>query len=306
MQRKALGLGMGLSALLPSSRNTDGEQIISVGRNNKQENDVTIPVGIVPTEIDIETIVPNRYQPRQTFDQARLEELAKSIKSHGLLQPIIVRPTAPTGYELIAGERRLRASKLAGLLKIPAIIRDEINDHAMMEYAILENVQREELNAIERARAYARLMNEFAMTQEMIAEKIGIDRSSVANTVRLLNLPEPLWEAIADGSISMGHAKVLLSVVGRDLQLQLANEIKAKSLSVRQLEMLVKPVSGKKRASRTVLSGGISPDIRALENRIQHALGTKVRVSPSSGGKGEIRIEYYSLDDLDRILEKIT
>jgi ParB family chromosome partitioning protein len=261
-----------------------------------------------PIEIQIDQIVPNRYQPRETFDSVRLAELAQSIKSYGLIQPIIVRRAddAEAPFELVAGERRLRAAKLAGLSMIPAIVR-ELDDHPMMEYAILENVQREDLNSIEKARAYLRLINEFSMTQEAIAEKIGVDRSSVANTIRLLNLPEALWGALASGAISTGHAKVLLSVANQELQLQLAQAIQAQGLSVRQTEGLIKSTLRKKRRKPTVSQNGtdIASEIRALETRLQRVLGTKVRVAPSASGKGTITIEYYSLDDLDRILEKL-
>jgi ParB family chromosome partitioning protein len=237
-----------------------------------------------------------------------LAELAKSIKHYGLVQPIVVRRSTDAGapFELIAGERRLRAAKLAGFSTIPALVR-ELDDHPMMEYAILENVQREDLNAIEKARAYLRLINEFSMTQEAIAEKIGVDRSSVANTIRLLNLPEALWGDLASGAISTGHAKVLLSIADQELQIQVVQEIREKGLSVRQTEQLVKSFSRKKRKKAALSQNGNAADaqeIRALEIRLQRVLGPKVRVAPSAHGKGTITIEYYSLDDLDRILEK--
>ncbi len=332
-QRKALGQGMGglgLSALVPTPISFPSSETI------RSEGLIHAP-GLVPLEIEIEKICPNRYQPRENFDQARLLELAQSIKSHGLIQPIVVRalpqtrlapfagvaddirntestprPTEavnrppPRGFELIAGERRLRAATLAGLVKIPAIIR-EVDDHAMMEYALLENVQREELNPIEKAKAYSRLISEFSLTQEQIAAKIGMDRSSVANTLRLLQLPDILWEEIAKGSISMGHAKVLLSLPTKALQIKIAQEIKSKKLSVRQIEVLAKRVSGGGKRTSKTSSHHPPPEIRDLENRLQQSLGTKVRIASSGNQKGGyIQIEYYSLDDLDRLLEILT
>jgi ParB family chromosome partitioning protein len=175
-----------------------------------------------------------------------------------------------------------------------------------MEYALLENLQREDLNPIERARAYARLLSEFSLTQEEVSERVGIDRSSVANTLRLLNLPETIRKDIAEGAISMGHAKVLLALETVELQLQFAQQIKSQGLSIRQLTTMVTAASKKKKTASKAVTGKIPPYIVDLENQILHALGTKVRVIPASGGSGgEIKISYYSLDDLDRILEKL-
>ena len=309
MQRKALGhgmlgeikggakpIGLGIAALMPPPIPTPQQ-----------------PIQTGPIEIDLAHIVPNRYQPRSHFDKEALEGLAQSILKNGVIQPIIVRPITsesdPGGhqFELIAGERRMRAALLAGLSKIPAVIK-EADDHLSMEYALLENIQREELNPIEQAKGYARLLSEFGLTQEMVSERIGVNRSTIANTLRLLHLPESLWDEIARGAISMGHAKALLSLPNQSLQVQLAEQILSSGLSVRQTEAMVKTLvkNTKTRQKSAVIN--LSDDIKSVENRIQQSLGTKVRISSSGkdNNKGEITIEYYSLDVLDRILEKLT
>src|SRR5581483_5041826 len=221
MERKALGKGLGLTALVPAAEPPKGEV----------------------REIEIGRIIPNRYQPRQTFDPEALASLAASLKTHGLIQPITVRKEANGKFELIAGERRWRAAQLAGFTRIPAMVK-AIQERELMEWALLENLQREDLNPIEKAQAYARLMSQFSLTQEAIAGRMGIDRSSVANFLRLLQLPEALWEEIAEGRLTMGHAKALLSLESKEDQLRTAEEIKAKGLSVRQVEALVQKMKG--------------------------------------------------------------
>ncbi|MBI3358304.1 MAG: ParB/RepB/Spo0J family partition protein [Nitrospirae bacterium] len=304
MQRKALGQGMtsqtdgirkaglGLAALMPPAKSP-----INPSQNGVEAG---------PMQIDIDKIIPNRYQPRENFDKEGLEALAKSIKKHGLIQPIVVRSHADGKFQLIAGERRMRAASIAGFSKMPAIVKD-VDDKTSMEYALLENIQREELNPIEQAKGFSRLISEFSLTQEMIAERIGIDRSSVANTVRLLHLPESLWEEIAKGIISMGHAKALLSLPTKALQIKVAEEIKSKALSVRQVEAVIKSIVKKGRPRQKRGVENLSLEVKDLENRLQQALHTKVHIAPSGAWKtkGEIKIEYYSLDDLDRILEQL-
>ena len=305
MPRKALGIGLGLSALVaPLKRAVSSDTQETTGTPPVTETP-GLPSSTAPIEIPIADILPNRDQPRITFDADSLAELSKSIKRYGLMQPIVVRSLPDGKMELIAGERRLRAAAQAGLVTIPVLIK-EVDDTQMLEYALLENIQREDLNPIEKAKAYLRLMSEFALTQEVVAEKVGMDRSSVANTVRLLNLPETLWPDIAAGSISMGHAKVLLSITSKELQLAWAEQIKSQGLSVRQLEMRMKALNKPEKETKDD-SNKSSPEIAQLETRLLHTLGTKVRVLPSGSGKkgGEIKIFYYSLDDLDRILEKI-
>jgi len=303
MQRNALGHGMGALA--------ETTQRVGLGLSALVPPPPKPNVESGPMLIDLDKIIPNRYQPREIFDKQALDALAKSIKNHGVIQPILVRSQGDGTFELVAGERRMRAASMAGLSKIPAILSN-VDDKTSMEQALLENIQREELNPIEQAKGFSRLLSEFSLTQEMISERIGINRSSVANTLRLLNLPESLWEDIATGAISAGHAKVLLSLPTKELQVQIAEEIKSKRLSVRQLEVLIKTVVKQSKPRQNESVGNLaerrlrSLEVKDLENRLQQALGTKVHIAPSGVGKtkGEIKIEYYSLDDLDRILEK--
>lgn len=281
MARKALGKGLGLTALLPASGT--GTQTVR--------------------EIDIDQIVPNRYQPRKNFDADALASLASSLQRNGLIQPITVQKEADGKFELIAGERRWRAAQMAGFSSIPAMVK-KVQEREMMEWALLENIQREDLNPIEKAQAYSRLMSEFSLTQEGIAERIGIDRSSVANFLRLLQLPKALWKEIAEGHITMGHAKVLLSSDIKGDLVRLAGEIKAKGLSVRQLETLVQKKKGTPSPKHFRAEASSAPECLEIEDRLRRSLGTKVRLM-QQGHKGEIRIAYYSLEDLERILEKI-
>ncbi|MFY9271010.1 MAG: ParB/RepB/Spo0J family partition protein [Candidatus Manganitrophaceae bacterium] len=282
MQRKALGKGFGLGALVPPVEPPKGEI----------------------RQIEPDKIVPNRHQPRQHFNPESLAQLAASLKNHGMIQPITVRQEESGHFELIAGERRWRAAQLAGFLTIPAIIK-EVQDRELMEWALLENVQREDLNPIEKAQAYTRLISEFALTQEEIAARMGVDRSTVANFLRLLQLPKALWGEIVDGILTMGHAKALLSLEQQEDQLRIAGEVRAKGWSVRQVEALVQKL---KTGSQSVEPKGqqeASPEVAEVENRLRRSLGTKVRLIPQKKG-GEIRIEYYSLDDLDRLLQMLT
>ncbi|VAX29145.1 Chromosome (plasmid) partitioning protein ParB [hydrothermal vent metagenome] len=287
MARKALGKGFegkGLGALVPTM-------------------EADLP-GLL--NLDVDRVKANRYQPRQIFDEAALESLAASLKQHGLIQPITVRKDEAGGYELISGERRWRAARRAGLSKIPAILK-EVADQELMEWALLENLQREDLNPIEKAKAYENLISEFSLTQEAIASRMGINRSSVSNFLRLLHLPKELWEEISEGRLSMGHAKALLSLESKSEQLKLAEEIEARGLSVRQAEAAVHQIKKQPVLKRVVkpLSQGERADLSALEDRLRRSLGTKVKLS-QQGNAGEIRITYYSLNDLDRILEKLT
>lgn len=253
-------------------------------------------------EIEIDRIIPNRYQPRQTFRPEALASLAESLKTQGLIQPIVVRSPENGKFELVAGERRWRAARLAGFSRIPAIVKN-VQGQELMEWALLENIQREELHPIEKAHAYAKLISEFSLTQEEIAARIGIDRSSVANILRLLQLPEELWKEISEGTLTMGHAKAILSIEGKQEQLKLAEEIKKKGWSVRQAEAWTKKVKSGL-AERASGGGPKSTEIADIEDRLRRSLGTKVRVTPRGKG-GEIQIEYYTLDDLDRLLEKM-
>jgi len=271
-------LGKGLESLLPDKT----QEIIS---------------------IDITRIIPGDQQPRRVFRDAALRDLAASIKEKGVLQPVIVARTGDGTFRLIAGERRWRASGLAGLKKIPAIIKDVASADSL-EIALIENIQREDLNPVETADAFHRLMQDFKLTQEELSAKVGKDRATVANYLRLLKLPEEIRTFVNDGSLSMGHAKAILSIEGKPNQLEAARRIIHKGLSVRETESLAKKLAageGKKKAVHQKKDAQIA----SLEEKLIRHLGTKVRIL-HKGKKGQIEIEYYSLDELDRLLDILT
>ena len=270
-------LGRGLSALIPEA----------VGR---QTTDRVIG-------ISVDDISPNPYQPRVQLDTEALKELAASIKEKGVVQPIIVRSLGSDKYEVIAGERRLRASRMAGLSEVPSIVR-EVDDAEAMALAITENIQREDLNAIELARAYSILMSEFDLTQEQLAQALGKSRPAVANTVRLLQLPQEIQDHVLSGRISMGHARALLALEKRNEQISACKRVIELDLSVRQTEKLVQKLLHHSGTQQRVIAR--SPEIEAIEDRLRTMLGTQVKIRHGSK-KGKIEIEYYSADDLDRI-----
>lgn len=281
MQKVALGKGLG--ALIPD--------LAALDEKEKKA------LGIV--EIELDKITPNEYQPRRVFDQARLNELAASIKEQGVIQPIIVHRT-PVGYELIAGERRWRAAGLAGLQTIPAIVKDATK-RELLELALIENIQREDLNPIEAAEAYKRLQEEFKLTQEDLARRVGKERSTITNFLRLLGLPKEVKQGLASGVLTMGHAKAILSIERSRGQIEAAAIIVKKGLSVREAEALASRLKGstkEKKANRT------NNELKGIEDRLKRALGTKVTIMPRSKG-GRIVIDYYSGDELDRIIDKI-
>ncbi len=280
MEKKALGKGLG--ALLPSSKASQLTEATDVQR------------------IRIENIVPNRYQPRHTFPQEELTELAASIKESGVLQPIMVRRKGDGMYELIAGERRWRASKEAGLETIPVVMRN-CSDQESLLLALVENLQREDLNPMETARAYSRMMNEFGLTQDAIAAKVGRDRSSVANFVRLIQLPPEIQELVEGGTLTTGHAKALLGLQSTEEQLRIGTMVAAGTLSVRETEQLVElSLVGKKRQPKRPRSSPWAD----LETRLQKRLGTKVTIHPQKQG-GKVVIHYFSSDELDGIVDTI-
>ena len=267
-------LGKGLESLLPI----------------KTEDIVTI---------DIDRIIPGEQQPRKVFKDAALRELAASIKEKGVLQPIIVTRTGDGTFRIVAGERRWRAASLAGLKKIPAMIKDVASEESL-EIALIENIQREDLNPIEMAEAFHRLMTDFRLTQEELSGKVGKERATVANYLRLLKLPEEIKRLVNDETLSMGHARAILSIEGKSGQIEAARKIIGKSLSVREAETLTKKwVSEAKK--KTYLKER-DPQIESIEERLISHLGTKVRIH-HRGNRGKIEIEYYSLDELDRLLE---
>ena len=265
-------------------------------------------------EVDIDLLAPNEHQPRQQFDEAKLEELAASIRARGIIQPILVRREG-SSYRIIAGERRWRAAQRAGLHKVPVVVRDipENSGEQLLELALIENLQRESLNQLEEAAAYQRLADQFGLTQEQIAAAVGKDRSSVANTVRLLKLPEEVRSDLASGAISMGHARAILALADAAAQRHAAREVIARGLSVRDAEALVKRLSREKSPQEVGQTpeqrGAVPPakDVhtRAAEDRMRFALGTQVRIV-RRGERGSIEIDFGSEEELNRIYERIT
>lgn len=278
MERKVLGRG--LEALIP--------QGATAGPDTSKER---------VQMLKVQQVHASKYQPRLTFSQEKIAELAQSIKEKGVIQPILVRSTGADQYELIAGERRLRAVKHLGLAEIPAIVR-RVADADLLELSIIENVQREELNALEEAKAYQRLAMEFGYSQDFISEKVGKDKSSVSNLLRLLNLPQKIQDFLSENKISFGHARALISLADEKRQIALCDKIVEKGLSVRQVEAL----TGNRSKLKTKSGKTADRDIQTLEEKLQRTLGTKVRVKHGKK-RGKIEIEYYSLDDLDRLLK---
>jgi ParB family transcriptional regulator, chromosome partitioning protein len=283
MVEKRPALGRGLSALIPDS-----------------PTPVTAPAADRSLEIDTDLLRPNRFQPRTHVDDDRIEELSRSIRSNGIIQPIVVRKTAD-GYEIVAGERRWRAAQRAGLLKVPVVVRD-IPEDKLLAVALIENIQREDLNPIEEAIAYRRLSDEFRLTQEQIADAVGKDRSSIANFVRLLRLPLEVRANVASNALSMGHARALLALADEHTQLQVARDIISRGLSVRETEALVK-----KAAEPAVEKPEAKVDVhtRAAEEKLKLALGTRTRIVRKGKG-GRIEIDFTSEDELQRIYELLT
>ncbi len=281
MEKKALGRGLG--ALLPA-----------VEIENSKENQHLM-------DIDISHVMPNKNQPRREFSEDELKNLSESISQSGLLQPIVVRRKGDGFFEIIAGERRWRAAKKAGFTSIPAILRN-VNDNKAMVLALVENIQRQNLNPLETAMAYHRMITEFGMTQEQIATEMGIDRSSVGNLIRIVGLPNKIKELVASEAISLGHAKVILSIEGSENQEKLALQIIEGQLSVRNTEKLVNKQFKDKKNIKTVSTSSLSQD---LEEKVQKKLGTKVSIQSKGKGGGKIVVHYYSQDDLDRILDVI-
>jgi len=294
-QKKSV-LGRGLGALIPRPQ----LQEISI-REDVIHKD-TGDVGIIAS-VDISAVERNPFQPRVDFDEKSLAELTQSIVEKGVIQPITVRRIA-TGYQLVTGERRLRAAQAARLRTIPAYIIDVKTDEEMLEFALIENIQREHLNPMEIANAYQRLMNECSLSAEDVAEKVGKDRSTVTNFVRLLKLPDKIQDGIRRDRISMGHARALINIPNERVQLRIFERIVNEGWSVRKVEDVAK-ATGKptsKKHSKPTHAVNLS-SIRSVEEKIRQYLGTKVRVKSRGGTKGEITIEYYSLDDLDRLLD---
>jgi ParB family transcriptional regulator, chromosome partitioning protein len=285
MLERRPALGKGLSALIP---------------------DVPEPARSGPMEVDIDLLAPNPQQPRLNMDDGRLEELTASIKSNGIIQPILVRRTGNT-YRIIAGERRWRAAQRAGLAKVPVVVRDIGGDEPKrrLEMALIENVQREDLNPIEEAHAYQRLVNEFEMRHEDVAAAVGKDRSTVANTLRLLKLPAEVREDVAAGHLSMGHARAIVALAGEADQRRVAREVLSRGLSVRETEAIVKKTGAPDVAKNNPRSATKDVHTRAAEEQLRLALGTTVTIKRRGKG-GAIEIAYRNDDELQRLYEHLT
>ena len=285
MKRKALGKG--LSSLIPSS-------IVKV----PVPAAALAPLRSSEFRLEVSKIKPNPRQPRRDFDDAALDELANSMKQQGLLQPVVVRPSTDGRFELIAGERRWRAAQRAGIHQIPAVVRD-VPDEKLLELALIENLQREELNPIEEAEAYRILVDDLELTQNQVAERVGKQRTTVANALRLLNLPELVKDMLRARRISMGHARALLALEDPRAIEALAQQVVAEGLSVREVESRAKrPVGTKPRPGRP--SKAIDPNVAAAESTLQRVLGTKVRIT-GNGSVGRLEVHYHSSEELDRV-----
>jgi ParB family chromosome partitioning protein len=287
LPNKRPALGKGLSALIPDA-----------------------PADFTPraaaTEADVDRLVPNEYQPRAHADQARLQELADSIRANGVIQPIVVRRVGDK-FHIIAGERRWRAAQLAGLMRVPIAIKDVApgKEQSLLEMALIENIQRENLNPLEEAQAYRRLADEFQLTQESIAAAVGKDRATVANHLRLLKLPDEVRAEVASGRLTMGHARALLSLEGEADQRRTARDVIARNLSVRETESLVKKIADGGAFAEPPKPKPVDVHTRAAEDKLKLLLGTKVRIV-RRGGHGRIEIDFNSEDELIRVFEVLT
>ncbi len=284
MEKKALGKGLG--ALLPghNPRSTGEDQVVQM-----------VPVA---------QILPNQYQPRKRFSEEELNSLSESIRQNGILQPILVRRKGDGIYELIAGERRFRAAKIAKLSTVPVIIRNSKDDESTV-LALVENIQRKDLNPMEEAKSYTQLIDEFGLTQEMIAERVGRERSSVANILRLVSLPNEIQQFIENEQLTLGHAKVILGIHNPQTQIEIANKIIRDQLSVRAVEQMVtNDQAGIKKNKKKVLAPVSSGRYANLEEQLRKQLGTKVAIRPKKRG-GELTVTYYSDEDLTRIADVI-
>lgn len=300
-------LGRGLEALISTARQ---QREPTTGEAH------AVPVaGTELQRIPIADISPNHFQPRRTFTEPELAELEASMRANGLLQPITVRPKTQGKWELVAGERRLRAATRLGWSEIPAVVRD-FDDRAMLTLALVENLQRSDLNALEEAEGYQRLIDEFGLTQQQVADAVGKDRTTITNLLRVLSLPPGVRRMVEKGLLSAGHARALLAVKNAQQQQELANEVVAKQLSVRQTEARARggeasdaplpPSSGSRpRVPDNPVTGSRDPGVRGLEEQLRRRLQTDVSIQQSGEGKGTLRIAFYSADDLDRLLDLI-
>ncbi len=291
--KAARGLGKGLDSLIPAATTpkTETEQ----GTKEKEAE----------TIVKITMIEPNREQPRKNFDEDALQELAESIKQFGLLQPILVQDRK-TYYEIIAGERRWRAAKLAGLKEVPVIIRN-YTDQEIVEISLIENIQREDLNPIEEAQAYKRLLTEFNLKQDEVAERVSKSRAAVTNSMRLLKLCDEVQQMIIDDMISTGHARALITIEDPEQQYMIAQKVFDEKLSVRDVEKLVKNLNKPEKVKKTVLEDErLAVIYQSLEEKLRQALGTKVAITSKGNGAGKIELDFYDNDDLDRLIDLLS
>ena len=286
MKKKRLGRGLG-------SLIGDVEEIAAAEATKPGE-------GML--EVDIDRIQRGRYQPRQNFDEQSLGELADSIRQQGILQPLVVRQDG-NRYELIAGERRWRAAQLAGLQKVPVVVRD-IDSRAAAAIALIENIQREDLNPLEEAQAFSRLIEEFDLTHQQVAESVGRSRAAVSNILRLLDLAEPVKEQVNKGLLDMGHARALLALIRHD-QVEIARVVVNRGLSVRETEALVRRTQQAQAPRPKAAAAAVDPDVRRLESRLSERLGAAVRIKPGKKGGGQLVIQFHSSAELDGILEHL-
>jgi ParB family transcriptional regulator, chromosome partitioning protein len=289
-------LGKGIRSLLQSI-----DQDLKTTAGTLKPTAVQEATGIM--RILVENIEPNPKQPRRDFEEQSLQELASSIKLHDIIQPVTVSRLHGNKYRLISGERRWRASKLAGLVDIPAYVR-QANDQELLELALLENLQREDLNAMEIALSYKRMMEELSHTQEQVAERMGKDRSTVTNYIRLLKLPPDIQVAVRNGEISMGHARALINVDTIDKQLYIFDEIKTKGLSVRQTENLVRNFY-KESEHKKETATSLPPSFKKIEDKLSSHFSTRIKMRHSKNGSGQITFDYYSLEELNKLLDQM-
>lgn len=294
------GLGKGIDVLIPEND--------SVKKASTKVKEVVKEVIKETNMMDINKIEPNINQPRKDFDEDALQELADSIKQYGLIEPIIVQKGKKNLYQIIAGERRWRAARIAGVKQVPVIVKD-YSDQEVMEIALIENIQREDLNPIEEAEAYQRLIDEYHMKQDEVAEKVSKSRVAITNTLRLLKLDERVRRMVIEDKIKGGHARTLLSVKDGDIQYEIALQIFDQNLSVRETEKLVKSMLAapkQKKEQKEEENKQMRAIFDQFEEKLKVQLGTKVKINAKNNGKGKIEIEYYSSDDFDRIIDAIT
>lgn len=306
MSEKKRGLGRGLDVLLgvPDVAVLEPAKASDSQVNNAHQASTTSTNSPAESFLPIEWLCPGKYQPRVDMSQGLLDELAESIKAHGVIQPLVVRAIGDNQYEIIAGERRWRASQLAGLAKVPVVVRD-VDDETASAMALIENIQREDLNVMEEARGIQRLINDFGMTHQQIASVIGKSRTTITNLLRLITLEPEVTLLLERGDLDMGHARALLALAG-DEQTQAARVVVAKGLSVRETERLVKVmVNQQQNEARQAMSPAPLPDVLRLQDQLSERLGAEIKIKHRNNGKGVLEIKYNSLDELDGVISHI-